>query len=142
MTLSTAESITAGGIGEAITSVPGASRYYLGGIVAYSNEVKQKLLGVEKKLLLRFGAVSSPVAIAMAKGVQAITGSSCAVSVTGIAGPEGGTRSKPVGLVHVAVVSGKNVKHAKFQFRGNRVYIRRHTVTAALSLLYNVLCEK
>jgi nicotinamide-nucleotide amidase len=103
-TLAVAESCTGGGLGAALAAVPGASESWLGGVIAYANAAKQELLGVPADLLARWGAVSDPVALAMAEGVRHRLGTDWAVAITGIAGPGGGTSEKPVGLVHVAVV--------------------------------------
>jgi nicotinamide-nucleotide amidase len=103
-TLAVAESCTGGGLGAALAAVPGASESWLGGVIAYANAAKQELLGVPADLLARWGAVSDPVALAMAEGVRHRLGTDWAVAITGIAGPGGGTSEKPEGLVHVAVV--------------------------------------
>jgi nicotinamide-nucleotide amidase len=103
-TLAVAESCTGGGLGAALAAVPGASQCWLGGVMAYANAAKEALLGVPADLLDRWGAVSDPVALAMALGVRDRFGSDWAVATTGIAGPGGGSAEKPVGLVHVAVV--------------------------------------
>ena len=102
-TVATAESCTGGGLGAALTAVPGSSDVVLGGVIAYANSVKQAVLGVPSELLEADGAVSSSVATAMAEGVRSCTGADWGVAITGIAGPGGGTAAKPVGLVHVAV---------------------------------------
>ena len=101
--LAVAESCTGGGLGAELTAVPGSSDVLLGGVIAYSNAVKSKVLGVPEALLEQVGAVSDPVAEAMAEGVRRLTGSDWSLAITGIAGPGGGTESKPVGLVHLAV---------------------------------------
>jgi nicotinamide-nucleotide amidase len=103
-TLAVAESCTGGGLGAALAAVPGASESWHGGVIAYANAAKEELLGVSADLLERWGAVSDPVALAMAEGVRQRLGTDWAVAITGIAGPGGGTSEKPVGLVHVAVV--------------------------------------
>ncbi|KZR85696.1 putative competence-damage inducible protein [Synechococcus sp. MIT S9509] len=102
-TLAVAESCTGGGLGAELTAIPGSSDVLLGGVIAYSNAVKQHLLGVSAELLEQFGAVSDPVAQAMAEGARRVTGSDWSMAITGIAGPGGGTDEKPVGLVHIAV---------------------------------------
>ena len=102
-TLAVAESCTGGGLGAELTAVPGSSDVLLGGVIAYSNAVKNKVLGVPEALLEQVGAVSDPVAEAMAEGVRRLTDSDWSLAITGIAGPGGGTESKPVGLVHLAV---------------------------------------
>jgi len=102
-TLSVAESCTGGGLGSELTAIPGSSDVLLGGVIAYSNAVKEHLLGVSAELLEQFGAVSDPVAQAMAKGARSLTGSDWSMAVTGIAGPGGGSAEKPVGLVYIAV---------------------------------------
>jgi nicotinamide-nucleotide amidase len=98
-----AESCTGGGLGAALAAVPGASDVFVGGVIAYANSVKQELLGVPAELLEQHGAVSDPVALAMAEGVRRLTGSTWAIAVTGIAGPGGGSQDKHVGLVHIAI---------------------------------------
>ncbi|MBU6251410.1 MAG: competence/damage-inducible protein A [Cyanobacteria bacterium REEB417] len=98
-----AESCTGGGLGAALAAVPGASDAFVGGVIAYANSVKQELLGVPAALLERHGAVSDPVALAMAEGARRLTGSTWAIAVTGIAGPGGGSQDKHVGLVHIAI---------------------------------------
>ena len=142
-TLSTAESCTGGMIAQRITSVPGASRYYLGGFVTYSNDAKVRGLLVPLSLIERCGAVSGEVAAAMAEGAKDRTGSDYALAVTGIAGPEGGTKEKPVGLVWVAVASGeKPVVTRRFEFQGQRETIRRDASEAALGMLMEILSPR
>lgn len=108
-TLSTGESCTGGLVAKLLTDVPGSSRYFVGGAVTYANELKERVLGVPASLIARHGAVSEPVAIAMAAAAQQRFGSDWAVSVTGVAGPTGGTPEKPVGLVHLAVAGPQGV---------------------------------
>ncbi len=103
-TIATAESCTGGLIGSLLTDVSGSSDYYLGGVIAYANEVKQQLLGVDAATLAAVGAVSEQVALAMARGVRHLLGADYGLSTTGIAGPTGGTPDKPVGLVYIALV--------------------------------------
>jgi PncC family amidohydrolase len=107
LVLATAESCTGGLIGDLLTNVPGSSNYYWGGVISYDNQVKNGVLGVPQEILDTVGAVSRECAIAMAHGVLKLIGANVAVSVTGIAGPGGGTPDKPVGLVYIAVVDGQ-----------------------------------
>lgn len=139
LTLAVAESCTGGLIGSRITDVPGSSDYFLGGIIAYSNDVKIDTLGVPKKTIEKYGAVSAQTAKAMAQGVRKITGASIGISATGIAGPGGGTKTKPVGLVYLGIAEGRGVKAFKFQMPGTRDLIKRRTSEAALYLLWRNL---
>ena len=136
-TLSVAESCTGGGLGAALAAVPGASDVFLGGVIAYANSVKQALLGVPAEVLERHGAVSDPVACAMADGARRISGSSWAVAVTGIAGPGGGSDSKPVGLVHIALSGpdGTQSEAVRFGSSRGRAWIQTLTVGEALDRL-------
>ena len=111
--LASAESCTGGLIGHWITEVSGSSAYYLGGVVAYADEAKVRLLGVDPEAIRTHGAVSEPVALAMARGVRAALGAQVGVSVTGIAGPTGGTPAKPVGTVYIGLAGpfGEHVEH-------------------------------
>lgn len=138
-TLAVAESCTGGLIGARITSVSGSSVCFLGGIISYSNDIKEKLLGVPGEMLARHGAVSEQVAGAMAEGVQRETGSDFAISVTGIAGPEGGTEQKPVGLVYIGLAGAGDTVVRRFVFEGDRTTVRQSAVEAALTMLLNVL---
>jgi len=137
MTLATAESCTGGLVAGALTSVPGSSAVVYGGFVTYANEAKIAMVGVPYGLLKQFGAVSKEVALAMAEGAMAAAGTHVAVAVTGIAGPDGGTAEKPVGLVHIAVASSEQTRHLKKSFDPNwsRDQIRQATVIEALKLL-------
>lgn len=135
-TVACAESCTGGNIARMITAVPGVSAYFLGGVVAYANHVKQNVLGVRAEDLEAFGSVSEPVALQMAEGVRRVTGADYAVSTTGVAGPDGGTPEKPVGTVWIAV-AGPNGSHAeKFTFSRTRERnIGRASVKAIALLL-------
>ena len=134
-TLAIAESCTGGLLGATVTAVPGASSWFAGGFVAYSDALKRQLLGVAPELLATEGAVSEPVARAMAEGARANTAASHALAITGIAGPDGGTASKPVGLVYIALASPIATAVRRLQFGGDRQTIRRRSVNAALDLL-------
>lgn len=135
-TLATAESCTGGRIASAITSVPGASECFLGGVVAYQNEVKKNLLGVDSQSLEQYGAVSLPVAEQMATGVSRLIGTDCAIATSGIAGPGGGTPDKPVGTVCISVKTPHNIIVDHFLFPGNRArVIERSTNTAIIKLI-------
>lgn len=133
LTLATAESCTGGLLGATLTQEPGSSEFYLGGVVSYSNSLKQQLLGVKEKTLNQFGAVSEEVAREMAEGIRSKSGSDLAISTTGIAGPGGGSALKPVGLVYIGIASPEGVYAQKFQFYGERESVRQLTVQAALN---------
>ncbi|MDD4873146.1 MAG: CinA family protein [Kiritimatiellae bacterium] len=140
LTLAVAESCTGGLVGHRITSVAGSSKYFTGGVIAYSNEVKIRELGVQRDVLSRYGAVSRPVARQMALGLRRRFGVDIAVAVTGIAGPGGGSAAKPVGLVFIAVAGGggKNLVR-RFEFKGRRIAIKNTSSQAALELLRDFL---
>jgi len=135
LTLTTAESCTGGLIGQLLTAVPGSSERYLGGVVTYSNELKHRLLGVPEEVLASCGAVSEETALAMVSGACSRLGSDCAVAVTGIAGPGGGTPEKPVGLVYVAAQVKGSAKCLRCLFSGDRETVRERSAAAALNLL-------
>jgi PncC family amidohydrolase len=139
LTIATAESCTGGLIGGALTAIRGSSAYVRGGIIAYSNDIKQKLLSVPKKVLIAHGAVSSETAHAMAIGAQKKLNADCSIAVTGIAGPDGGTKEKPVGLVYVAICCKDVAKVKKCLFKGSRQEVREQTVCAALKILCEML---
>ena len=135
LTVATAESCTGGLIAEAITSVPGSSGYFVGGIVAYADAVKEALVGVPVSVLAAHGAVSAQVALAMAAGARDRLGSTLAVAVTGIAGPDGGSGAKPVGLTYLGLASGAAGEVRKFVFPGDRAANRDAAAAAALEWL-------
>jgi len=141
MTMSTAESCTGGRIAHLITSVPGSSAYFTGGIVSYSNQVKQEVLGVTNESLQQYGAVSEPVAIQMVQGVKRLLSTSCAVATSGIAGPGGGTPEKPVGTVWIAAACDDKLKTTLYHLQGSRMEIIKQSAELALSMLYNLLSE-
>ena len=134
-TLGVAESCTGGLIGHTITNVPGSSAFFIGGVVAYANEAKRNLLGVPQELLAKHGAVSREVAIAMAEGIRELLGTEVGVAVTGIAGPSGGTATKPVGTTFIAVSgpTGTEVQH--YLWTSDRLGNKRRSAKAALTLL-------
>lgn len=139
MTLTTVESCTGGLLSARIVNVPGASEVFKQGFVTYSNKAKRKLVGVKKQTLKDYGAVSEKTAKEMAKGAILATGSDVAVSITGIAGPDGGSEEKPVGLVYIAVTVNGETRVQKSQFTGNRAKIRDSAVTSALNFIRNTV---
>jgi nicotinamide-nucleotide amidase len=134
-TLAVAESCTGGLISERLTNVPGSSKYFVEGLVTYSNESKTRLLGVDKKLILEFGAVSQQVARDMARGVRHRAKTDFGLAVTGIAGPDGGSEEKPVGLVFIALADEAHTEHKRFVLPGDRELIRWRASQAALDML-------
>ena len=134
-TLATAESCTGGGIGAELTAVPGSSAVYLGGIISYTNQVKENLLGVPAEILSSWGAVSAPVAEAMARGVRRMLNADVAVSVTGLAGPGGDEYGNPVGTVFIGYSSDRETISRRYLFPGGREEVRNQAVTAALELI-------
>lgn len=142
LTLSVCESCTAGLFGAAITEIPGSSRYFAGGVIVYSNAIKTSLVGVPSSVIRRSGAVSAASARAMAVGVRRLTGSDIGVAITGIAGPGGGSRRKPVGTVYIAVAARKRIAVGRHVFRGGRQAVRRSAVRAALARLHQMLCDR
>jgi len=134
-TVSLAESCTGGLIAERLTDVPGSSRYFMEGAVTYSNEAKIARLGVKPKTLEEFGAVSSQTAEEMAAGMREKAGTDYAISVTGIAGPDGGSDDKPVGTVFIGLSDSRGVRSMKFTFPGDRFMIRWRSSQAALDFL-------
>ena len=135
LTVAVAESSTGGMIGSMITDQPGSSTYFMGGVIAYSNEVKRVELGVSPDLLKTVGAVSSQVAEAMAEGARARLGTDLAVSVTGIAGPDSDGSRKPVGLTYISVASARGTSSREFHFTGDRASNRRQAATQALRMV-------
>jgi nicotinamide-nucleotide amidase len=128
LTIATAESCTGGLISQTLTDIPGISRVFIGGAVTYSNDAKEEYLGVKKETLMQFGAVSRETALEMAEGIRRSLKTDIGVSVTGIAGPDGGTSEKPVGLVYIGLASGQGTITKELRLHGNRKRIR--TITA------------
>jgi nicotinamide-nucleotide amidase len=139
LAVSTAESCTGGLVAHRLTNVPGSSRYVERGVVVYSNEAKEELLGVPHDLLRAHGAVSAPVAEAMARGVCRVGGTACGIAITGIAGPDGGSAEKPVGTVFVAVAAPAGVTVRRFRFLGGRSAVKWQSAQAALDMLRRAL---
>ncbi|MHB9112391.1 MAG: CinA family nicotinamide mononucleotide deamidase-related protein [Thermoleophilia bacterium] len=140
--LAVAESCTGGMLGETLTSVSGASGFFLGGVIAYANEVKTAVLNVSQDILDSEGAVSEVVAGQLASGVMEVCGADYGIGITGIAGPGGGTPEKPVGLVYIGVTSKSAGSARRFDFPGSREDVRRGAVIAALHLLRDYLLEE
>ncbi len=141
-TLAVAESCTGGRLAAAFTASAGASDYFLGGVVAYDNEVKIGVLGVSHETIETYGAVSRQVAGQMARGVRRITGADFTLATTGIAGPGGATAEKPVGLVYVAFTNGKQTRVKKCNLTGDRNRIRSIAVLHALDMLRRAMIEE
>ena len=139
MTLSTAESCTGGGVAAAVTSVPGSSEYFKGGVVAYSNEVKMSLLHVSPATLERHGAVSRETVIEMAQGIRQLLHTDCAIATSGIAGPGGGTPVKPVGTIWIAVICKNEISTRMLTGDHGRSENVRRTIENTLSMLYSQL---
>ncbi|MCL1811553.1 MAG: CinA family protein [Methanomassiliicoccaceae archaeon] len=136
ITLSVAESCTGGMLGSVITSVPGSSKYFLGGAVTYSNDAKEALLNVSKSTMIANGSVSEETALEMADGVRKLFGSDLAASITGVAGPDGGTAAKPVGLVWIGISFKNGTFAVKFNFDGGRDEVRASAVSTAMKMLF------
>lgn len=141
LSLTCAESCTGGLLSGRIINVPGVSEAYKAGYITYSNKAKRRLLGVKKTTLQKHGAVSEQVAEEMAKGAALFAKADVSVAVTGIAGPDGGTEEKPVGLVYIACCVKGKVTVKRYQFSGNRGKVRESAVSAALSLLRSCILE-
>lgn len=141
LSVSTVESCTGGMLAARLINVPGVSDVYKSGYITYSNKAKRRILGIKKGLLEKKGAVSEEVAKEMAKGAAAISKAEVTVSVTGIAGPDGGTDEKPVGLVYIACSVCGKMKVRKYNFKGNRAKIRETTVSSALILMRQCILE-
>lgn len=139
LTVSTAESCTGGLIAKRITDVPGASAVFPGSVVSYTNGVKEHALGVPGEILAQFGAVSEPVAGAMAEGIRRMMKSDLALSVTGLAGPDGDDRGNPVGTVYIGLAAPDGTEVTLLHLRGSRESIRQQAADYALALLNRYL---
>jgi len=141
LTLAVAESCTGGGFGHTLTNVPGSSDVFLGGVIAYANDVKTEVLGVEAAALSKYGAVSAETARQMAAGVRRLTGAAIGVAITGIAGPGGGSEKKPVGLVHSHLQADNFSQGVHSEFLGSREMIKLRAVFQTLNLIREYLKE-
>ena len=140
LTVSFAESCTGGLLASSITSVSGSSKVFSMGLVTYSNKAKTKLLKVTKKTISKYGAVSYETCLAMVKNLSKISKSNISISITGIAGPNGGTKEKPVGLVYIGIKKGSKTIIKKNLFKNKkRISIQKTTVTQALKMILNTL---
>ena len=138
--LAIAESCTGGMLSNSITSVSGSSKIFTMGLVTYSNQAKTSILKVSQKIINKYGAVSVQCCLAMVNNLSKISNSKVCVSITGIAGPKGGSKQKPVGLVYIGVKIGKKVIVNKYNFKNNgRIFIQKQTVKKALNLLANLI---
>lgn len=138
-TLAIAESCTGGYISHLITSVAGSSAYYMGGIISYHNKIKKEELSVREKTLKKHGAVSAECAGEMALGIKKEFKTDFAIATTGIAGPTGAVKGKPVGTVYIAIANKKKLVVERFQFNGNRLQVIRQSASKALEMLLKVL---
>ena len=140
-TLVTAESLTGGGIGAALTSVPGSSEVFKGGIICYTNWVKENILEIEPSVIKKYGAVSVPVAAYMALNARLMMDADIGLSVTGLAGPGGDDYGNPVGTVCIGYSSHVRSFTKQFRFSGNREEVREHAINAALNIVLEMLSE-
>lgn len=141
LTLSVAESFTGGMIAHVITNAPGSSRYFQGGVIAYANEVKMETLGVAEQTLIDHGAVSRETVLEMAKGVRMALGTDIGISSSGIAGPDGGSPEKPVGLAWIGMSAAQKEYAERFLFEGHRLEIKTQAVQTAIDRLINFLAQ-
>ncbi|MDR2969010.1 MAG: CinA family protein [Tannerellaceae bacterium] len=139
LTMGTAESCTGGNIAHRITSVPGSSAWFQGGIVSYANPVKRELLGVSSEALEEHGAVSRQVVEQMARGAKRVLHCDCTLATSGIAGPGGGSAHKPVGTVWIAALYGDQLRASLFHFKGNRQEVIAQSSDAALTMLAEMI---
>jgi len=139
LTIATAESCTGGLLAHTLTNISGSSEYFDRGVVTYSNAAKKEILSIPERLLAQYGAVSQQVAVAMANAIREKSSVDIGISTTGIAGPTGGTKDKPVGLVFIGISTKKDVLVKRFLFSGDRLTNKEQTCTAALELLLTIL---
>jgi PncC family amidohydrolase len=142
LTLATAESCTGGLIGHRLTNVPGSSEYFLGGIIAYANAIKERVLGVSQQTLETYGAVSAETAIEMARGARRLLHTDVAISVTGIAGPGGGTADKPIGLTYIALAAAHDERVERFVWDQDREGNKWESSEAALRMIQNFVATR
>jgi PncC family amidohydrolase len=140
-TLVTAESLTGGGIGAALTAISGSSEVYKGGIICYTNWVKENILEIEPQMIKKYGAVSVPVAATMAMNARLMMDADIGLSVTGLAGPGGDEYGNPVGTVCIGYSSHERSITKQFRFSGDREEVRRHAIDAALNIVLEMLSE-
>lgn len=140
-TIACAESCTGGLVTSRLTDIPGSSDYVMGSVVSYTNDIKERLVGVRHETLAAHGAVSPETAREMADGIRRVIRTDLGLGITGIAGPGGGTAAKPVGLVYIAVSSEKGTRVTENQFSGTRTEVKRQTSDAALALALDALTE-
>ena len=139
LTITAAESCTGGLFLSTLTDISGSSAYVIGGVVTYSNEAKQKLINVQESTLIAYGAVSEQTAKEMATGVKALFETDYAVSITGIAGPGGGTAEKPVGLVYIGIATPNDVQAHRYVWGGTRIENKQSSVEEAINLLIKIV---
>ena len=139
MTVSTAESLTGGLVAASLVDIAGASNVFNEGYITYSNEAKERILGVSGNDLADYGAVSESVATAMCKGCMRVSGSDIGISTTGIAGPDGGSKEKPVGTVYIGVTTKDKTDVRKYVFSGDRDEVRNQTVETALLMAISII---
>lgn len=141
LTLSVAESCTGGLLTNRLTNIPGCSNILKGSIIAYSNDIKSKALKIDERLIKKYGAVSSEVALAMAKNIRKLLLSDFGIGITGIAGPTGGSALKPIGLVFISIATNNEALCLECQFKGTRQSIKSQSVTQAFKILLEFLGE-
>jgi PncC family amidohydrolase len=142
VTVATAESCTGGLLAHTLTNISGSSAYFDRGVISYSNKAKQEILGVPEKVLEKYGAVSKQVAEAMAQAIRQQASVDYGLATTGIAGPTGGTKDKPVGLVYIAIATNDSVVVKRFLFSGDRLANKESTCAAALELLLELFSQE